>query len=202
MNSDPKVAFYLEHRELIEEWAPLRDVAAKAIASALERACRVDLLQQHGSAIKAGPSDPGRMIMKYVPSEQPSKKAYVELLWKIGSLCKPGDRAEWPVLSIVVDPKTAPELRESVLQATGVVAAACGLEWSDHDWWVLSTKLRPDPADIDLDEYAADCFQKLRDLYDGVADILVDTVNEFESRAPREQFPSSTKNSPRVWGNE
>lgn len=36
MNSDPKVSFYLEHRELIEEWASLRDVAARELSSALD----------------------------------------------------------------------------------------------------------------------------------------------------------------------
>lgn len=184
MNSDPKVSFYLEHRELIEEWASLRDVAARELSSALERACRAEQLSGHRSAIVLGPDHPSRRTLQFTPPRKSESTSYVELLWKPTQLCIPGDPVEWPVLSIVVNPYTALSLREPIRRAAGPIAAEHGLAWSDHKWWVLSRQLEPASPMITPDEYAAECMRKVRTLYDAVAEVLTVTVRRFEAGEP------------------
>ena len=100
MAIDDKVAFYLRHRTLIEEWAALREQAAAELEEALRRA--VGIISQQPDTPEIVKDDSVRNTPVYgirlqIPGE--SGAAWVALGWTHGRLLRPAGES-WPYTGI------------------------------------------------------------------------------------------------------
>jgi hypothetical protein len=97
---DDKVAFYLRHRTVIEEWAALRQQAAVALEECLFRA--VGIIRQRPSMPRIVENDssqyPTISISLEVPSTEPDAVC-VALGWSRSELLKPAGYS-WPYMGI------------------------------------------------------------------------------------------------------
>ena len=103
MAIDEKVAFYLRHRTLIEEWAALREQAAAALEEALSRA--VGIIGQRPDTPEIVEDDSDRRYPMYRISLQipgvESGAVWVALGWTRGQLLRPTGES-WPYMGIKI----------------------------------------------------------------------------------------------------
>jgi hypothetical protein len=110
MATDDKVAFYLRHRTLIEEWAALREQAAAELEEALSRA--VGIIGQRPETPEIVEFDSDRRHPMYgislqIPGAE-SGTVWVALGWARGQLLRPGGES-WPYMGIKIPGATRGE---------------------------------------------------------------------------------------------
>ena len=157
MASDEKVAFYLRHRALIEEWAALRGQAAAALEEAFSRAFGVVGQRADTPEIVRDAADrryPLYRVSLQVPGIAPGA-VWVALGWTRGGLLRPAGES-WPFMGIKAPGAgkgdaaydTAKSLlREAAARRLWTVSSASG--------WVWYNYLLPlEASETDLDAYA------------------------------------------------
>jgi hypothetical protein len=156
MAIDEKVAFFLRHRTLIEEWAALRGQAAAALEEAFSRAAGV--VGQRPDAPEIVKDDADRHYPLYRVSLQvpdiASDAVWVALGWTRGGLLRPSGES-WPYTGIKAPGAgkgdAAYDTAKSLLQE-----AAARRLWtkSSASGWVWWNYLPLEDAETDLDAYA------------------------------------------------
>jgi hypothetical protein len=155
MASDDKVAFYLRHRTLIEEWAALRLQAGTELEEALRRAVGI-IGQRQGSPQIVEDHSAGRNAVHGISLQIPdveSGAARVALGWTRGQLLKPGAES-WPYMGIripgAVKGNTSYDTAKHLSRD-----AASRLRWSQSSGnWAWYAYLPFAGDETDLDAYA------------------------------------------------
>jgi hypothetical protein len=156
MAGDEKVAFYLRHRTLIEEWAALRGQAATALEQALIRA--VGIVGQRREPPEIVKDDADRHHPLYRVSLQvpgiAADAVWVALGWTHGGLLRPWGET-WPYTGIRTPDAgkgdAAYDTAKSLLRG-----AAASRRWtqSSASGWVWWNYLPLEAGATDLDAYA------------------------------------------------
>jgi hypothetical protein len=156
MAIDEKVAFYLRHRTLIEEWAALRGQAAAALEEAFSRA--VGIVGQRPDAPEIVKDDADRHHPLYRVSLQvpgvASDAVWVALGWTRGGLLRPSGES-WPYTGIKApgvgkgDP--AYDTAKSLLREAAARRLWTKFSASGWVWW---NYLPLEDSETDLDAYA------------------------------------------------
>jgi hypothetical protein len=156
MASDEKVAFYLRHRALIEEWAALRGQAAAALEEAFSRA--VGVVGQRADTPEIVKDDTDRRFPLYRISLQvpgiAAGAVLVALGWTRGGLLRPSGES-WPYAGIKAPgagkgdaayDTAKNRLREAAARRLWTQSSASG--------WVWWNYLRLEASETDLDAFA------------------------------------------------
>ena len=156
MAIDEKVAFYLRHRALIEEWAALRGQAAAALEEAFSRA--VGIVGQRPDTPEIVKDDADRRYPLYRVSLQipgiASDAVWVALGWTRAGLLRPLGES-WPYTGIKAPGAgkgdAAYDTAKSLLRE-----AAARRQWtlSSASGWVWWNYLPLETSETDLDAYA------------------------------------------------
>jgi len=156
MAIDEKVAFFLRHRTLIEEWAALRGEAAAALEEAFSRA--VGIVGQRPDTPEIVKDEADRTHPLYSVSLQlpgvASDAVWVGLGWTRGGLLRPWAES-WPYTGIKAPGAgkghAAYDTAKSLLQE-----AAARRLWtkSSASGWVWWNYLPLEDGETDLDAYA------------------------------------------------
>jgi hypothetical protein len=154
MPTDEKVAFYLKHRLLIEEWAALREQAARELEEALVRAVG---FAREDPTLPTIIEDDSRQFPVYgigleLQGVEPGS-VLVALGWTRTHLLKP-ERESWPYMGIKVpnagrgEPlyDTVRNLLQDTARERGWIQSTGGWAWWDY--------LRLAASETDLDDYA------------------------------------------------
>jgi hypothetical protein len=156
MAIDEKVAFYLRHRTLIEEWAALRGQAAAALEEAFSRA--VGIVSQRPDALEIVRDDADRRFPLYRVSLQvpgvASDAVWVALGWTRGGLLRPSGES-WPYTGIKAPGAGKEDVAYDTAKSLLREAAARRL-WtlSSASGWVWWKYLPLEASETDLDAYA------------------------------------------------
>jgi hypothetical protein len=156
MASDEKVAFYLRHRALIEEWAALRGQAAAALEEAFSRAA--GLVGQRADAPEIVKDDADRLHPLYRVSLQVPGIAFgavwVALGWTHGGLLRPSGES-WPYTGIKAPGAGKGDAAYDTAKSR-LRGAAATLMWtqSSASGWVWWNYLPLGASETDLDAYA------------------------------------------------
>ena len=158
MASDEKVAFYLRHRALIEEWAALRGQAAAALEEAFSRAAGV--VGQRADTPEIVKDDTDRRYPLYRVSLQVPRIAsgavWVALGWTRGGLLRPSGES-WPYTGIKAPGAGKGDAAYDTAKSLLREAAARRL-WTKSSTsasgWVWWTYLPLEASETDLDAYA------------------------------------------------
>jgi hypothetical protein len=154
MAIDDKVAFYLRHRLLIEEWAALREQAATEAEGALARA--VGIIRQRPGTPEIVEDDPGRLhtygISLQVPDAVPGT-VWVALGWTRGQLLKPAGES-WPYMGIKIPRAARGETLFDTVKRL-LRESAAKRQWTQSTggwaWW---NYVQLEASETDLDDYA------------------------------------------------
>lgn len=161
MTDDPKVNFYLAHREQIEEWASLRHLAADMLDQALLAAVHQ---LANDEAVPTPTLVEGRDRYAKLPvMTAMASDVAIELGWSRSRLLAASDG--WPSLRIAVDPSHSATLKEAVLEATMSGYVTHGLDQKSHGWWLRWGLLKLPSELRDLEEFAVQCVNRWRDAY-------------------------------------
>jgi hypothetical protein len=173
MDEDPKLDFYLKRREQIEEWASLRDHAARALDRALDEAAKLFLLEpEHADGVIR---QVWRGTHVFLPIDSPAGRLGLGLWWKRGSLFKPSGYDNWPVLAITaMDGKKNPHYA-AARDATSTARLRFEMT-PGTDEWIWLRRFRMESGASDLEEFAAACFGTFRDAWLGLGPLLRDAI--------------------------
>lgn len=154
MTTDDKVAFYLRHRLLIEEWAALRAQAATELEESLVRA--VGTIRQRPDTPEIDENDsrryPTYSISLQIPGAE-AGKVRVALGWTHGELLKPTG-ASWPYVGIKIPDAAKGEILYNMVKDL-LKNAARERHWSQSEaGWVWWKYLPLAAAETELDDYA------------------------------------------------
>ena len=153
MDEDPKLKFYLQRRDQIEEWASLRRHAAAELDRALGEATQA-FLSKPDRAHCIQRTDWGGTHL-FVPVSSSDRIGF-SLWWKASDLFKPDAFGVWPVLAItVLDGKHDPA-RAAVKEATATARHRHGMDTSGPEW-VWRGRLAIESGSTDLEQFASDC---------------------------------------------
>jgi hypothetical protein len=155
MPVDDKVAFYLRHRTLIEEWAALREQAAAELDEALIRAAGI--VGQRPDTPEIVKDDSNRKSPVYgislqVPGAE-SRPVWVALGWTRGPLLKPSGES-WPYTGVKIPgaSKGDPLFDSTKLKLRD---AASRNQWTQSSGnWVWYSYISLEAGQTDLDAYA------------------------------------------------
>jgi hypothetical protein len=166
MDVDEKVAFYLRHRALIEEWAALRGQAAAALEEAFSRA--VGVVGQRADTPEIVKDDADRLHPLYrvslqVPGIAPGS-VWVALGWTHAGLLNPAGES-WPYTGIRAPGAGKGDAAYDTAKSRLREAAGRHL-WtkSSASGWVWWNYLPLEASETDLDAYAV---RHLEGLVDG-----------------------------------
>ena len=156
MAVDEKVAFYLRHRALIEEWAALRGQAAAALEEAFSRAAGV--VGQRADTPEIVKDDADRLHPLYrvslqVPGIAPGS-VWVALGWTHAGLLRPAGES-WPYTGIRAPGAGKGDAAYDTAKSRLREAAGRHL-WtkSSASGWVWWNYLPLEASETDLDAYA------------------------------------------------
>lgn len=158
MTDDEKLAFYLRHREQIDEWAGLRAHAEAVLDARLrESAWRLEHHRPLGGVIVEK-----RWGYEHVflPVEERTPNIGIGLAWKKTGLLSAG-----PTLALTCLDGRGYERYEAIRQATRSAGLANGLDSFGASEWLWKTQLQPAPDVSDLDEFAEYCIKRLLDAW-------------------------------------
>jgi hypothetical protein len=155
MATDDKVAFYLRHRTLIEEWAALREQAAAELEEALSRA--VGIIGQRPDTPEIVEDDSDRRYPTYglslqIPGTE-SAAAWVALGWTRGQLLKPAGES-WPYAGIKIPGKAKGDAVYDTAKHLLRDAAGKRLWTESTGGWAWWNYIRLEVGEADLDDYA------------------------------------------------
>jgi hypothetical protein len=154
MATDEKVAFYLRHYLLIEEWAALRERAVTELEQSFFRA--VGIVRQHPDTPKIVEDDTGRYPTIGISLEIPgaeSGKVRVALGWSRGELLKPAGNS-WPYIGIHIPGATRGETFYETVRELLRDAARDRLWTHSEPGWVWWAYIPLEADETDLDGYA------------------------------------------------
>jgi hypothetical protein len=155
MASDEKVAFYLRHRALIEEWAALRGQAAAALEEAFRRAAGV--VGQRADTPEIVKDDADRHYPLYRVSLQvpgiASGAVWVALGWTRGGLLRPSGES-WPYTGIKIPGATKGDAVYDTAKRQLRDAADRRLWTQSSGSWVWYSYMPLEASETDLDAYA------------------------------------------------
>ena len=162
MPEDEKLAFYLRHREQIEEWASLRSHAEDALNAELWESARRLALEL--------PED-GVLLEKrwgyehvFIPAAVELPSAGVGLAWKKSGLIGAG-----PTLAVTCLDGRNWHHYEALKAATQSVGLAHGLAKFGAREWLWKAQLRPPAGLMDLSGFATECLDRLQRVWADVA---------------------------------
>jgi hypothetical protein len=154
MAIDDKVAFYLRHRTLIEEWAALREQAAAELEEALTRAAGIIGQRPDTPEIVEFGSDrryPMYGISLQIPGAE-SGTVWVALGWTRGQLLRPTGES-LPYMGVKIPGATRGEAGYDTVKRL-LRDAASKLRWTATGGWVWYGYIQFEPGETDLDDYA------------------------------------------------
>jgi len=155
MATDDKVAFYLRHRTLIEEWAALREQAAAELEEALRRAVGVVGQRPDTPEIIENDSDrryPTYGISLQVPGAE-SGAVLVALGWTRGQLLRPAGES-WPYTGIKIPGTAKGDATYDTAKRLLRDAAGKRLWTESTGGWVWWNYIRLEAGEVALDAYA------------------------------------------------
>ncbi|KGN29734.1 hypothetical protein N802_11610 [Knoellia sinensis KCTC 19936] len=158
MADDEKLAFYLRHREQIEEWANLRSTAEAVLDSRLRGAAR-QLVHELPSAGVIAERRWGYEHI-FIPADAREPRVGMGLAWKKKGVVNAG-----ATLALTCLDGTKDARYRALKAATQSVALTHGLERFGSSEWLWMTHLRPAPDLVDLGEFADYCVQQLHDAW-------------------------------------
>ena len=157
MAVDEKVAFYLRHRTLIEEWAALRGQAAAALEEAFRRA--VGIVGQYPDTpeiVKDADRNPLYRVSLQIPGIA-SDAVWVALGWTHGGLLRPSGGEPWPYTGIKTPGAGKGDAAYDTAKAL-LREAAARRRWTltstSGSGWVWYNYLPLEAGATDLDAYA------------------------------------------------
>ena len=154
MATDDKVAFYLRHRPLIEEWAALREQAVTELEESLFRAAGI--VRQHPGTPEVVEDDSSRYRTIGISLEIPgaeSGKVWVAFGWSQGELLKPGGNS-WPYMGVHIPGATKGETLYDTVRDL-LRHAARDRHWTQSErGWVWWGYIPLEADETDLDDYA------------------------------------------------
>lgn len=103
-------------------------------------------------------------------TEDPLPKAWIELWWSKKDLLTRVSGWRWPILAVNMDGQEAKQLRVAVHDAT-TSAVGYGMD-STWQHWVRFGQVVPVSEPIDIDEYAENCSQRLRNAWLGLHEVI------------------------------
>ena len=155
MVADEKVAFYLRHRTLIEEWAALREQAAAELEEALSRA--VGIIGQNLDTPEIVKDDSVRRYPVYGISLQlpgaESGASWVALGWTRGQLLRPAGES-WPYLGVKIPGATKGDAVYDTAKRLLRDSASRRLWTQSSGSWVWYSYIPLAASETDLDAYA------------------------------------------------
>ncbi len=167
MAIDEKVAFYLRHRTLIEEWAALRGQAAAALEEAFSRAVGVIGQRPDAPEIVEDNSDRGHPLYRVSlqVSGIASDAVWVALGWTHGGLLRPSGES-WPYTGIKAPGAGKGDAAYDTAKSLLREPAARRL-WtkSSASGWVWWNYLPLEDSETDLDAYAVRHVEALVDAW-------------------------------------
>jgi hypothetical protein len=155
MPTDDKVAFYLRHRMLIEEWAALREQAAAELDEALSRAVGIGQPPDTPEIVEVGLDrrTPVYGISLQVPGAEVGP-VWVALGWTRVRLLRPVGGDSWPYMGVRIPGATKGEAGYDTVKRL-LRDAASKLGWTTSGDWVWFRYIQFEPGETDLDDYAA-----------------------------------------------
>jgi hypothetical protein len=154
MATDDKVAFYLRHWPLIEEWAALREQAVTELEESFARA--VGIVRQHPATPKIIEDESSRYPTIGISLEVPgaeSGSVLVALGWSRGELLKPGGNS-WPYMGIKIPGATRGQSFYDAVKDL-LRCAARDRHWDHSEYgWVWWGYIPLEAGETDLDDYA------------------------------------------------
>jgi hypothetical protein len=166
MAGNDKVAFYLRHRPLIEEWAALRDQAAVELEEALARA--VGIIRQRPGTPEIVEDDSDRRYPTYgislqIPGAEPGT-AWVAPGWTRGQLLRPAGES-WPYMGIKIPGATRGEAVYDTAKRLLRDAAGKRLWTESTGGWVWWNYIPLEADQTDLDGYAVRQVEELAEAW-------------------------------------
>lgn len=166
MATDDKVAFYLRHRTLIEEWAALREQAAAELEGALRRA--VGIIGQRPDTPEIVEDDSARHYPVYgislqIPGAE-SEAVWVALGWTRGQLLRPAGES-WPYMGIKIPGVTKGDAVYDTAKRLLRDAASRRLWTLSSGSWVWYSYISLEASETDLDAYAVCHVESLVDAW-------------------------------------
>ena len=166
MATDEKVAFYLRHRTLIEEWAALREQAAAELEEALSRAAGIVGQRPDTPEIVKDDSDrhhPIYRVSLQIPGVE-SGAVWVALGWTHGGLLRPSGES-WPYMGIKTPGAGKGDAGYDTVKSL-LREAAARLWWtSQASGWVWWNYIPLEAGETDLDDYAVRHVEDLVDAW-------------------------------------
>ena len=155
MPEDEKLAFYLRHREQIEEWASLRSHAEEVLNAELWASARRLALNL--------PED-GVLLEKrwgyehvFIPAAVELPSIGMGLAWKQSGVMGTG-----PTLAVTCIDGRQSNHYDTLKAATQAVGLAHGLDKFGASEWLWKAQLRPQPGLMDLSVFAGECLDRLQ----------------------------------------
>lgn len=186
MADDPKIQFYLTHRNLIQEWAAIADPAAQALEHALLSAAH-ELVASAGGNLPAPRINPGgTTFVRLDITTAPYPGVWFELSWERRSLLRHG-AGTWPSLRLVTSPQEPAELREALKDVSATVMIRNGLDQGSRHWWIRHGDLNPESEPIDIDQFARDCLQRMVTVHAELHEPIRQVVQGFQASQPDPQ---------------
>src|ERR1700742_4046480 len=173
MATDDKVAFYLRHRTLIEEWAALREQAAAELEEALSRAVGIIGQRPDTPEIVKDDSDhrkPTYGISLQIPGVE-SGAVGVALGWVRGQLLRPAGES-WPYMGIRIPGRTKGDAVYDTAKRILRDAAGRRLWTQSSGNWVWYSYIPLEASETDLDDYAVRHVEGLVDAWKGLASTM------------------------------
>jgi len=158
MPEDEKLAFYLRHREQIEEWASLRSHAEEVLNAQLWESAR---------RLALNLPEAGVLLEKrwgyehvFIPAAVEFPRMGMGLAWRKSGLMGAG-----PTLAVTCLDGRQSNQYEALKSATQAVGLAHGLDKFGASEWLWKTQLRPPSGLMDLSAFAGDCLDRLQRMW-------------------------------------
>lgn len=185
MSDDKKLDFYFQNYEVIDQWVDLRQEAIDRMDGAIINAVQQMNLDDVLRPVPIEVRQQDRLLLQFALGETRRDQQCIELSWVASELFRPGTRHEWPTIALVAHPRTDPQLRAEIFQATKEYADSRSFERSGTGWWIRHKALQPTTIPFDIDEYAQYCAQFFFEVWDAVSEKEIAVIERFNASITR-----------------
>lgn len=167
MPLDSKIEFYLSHRELIEEWASIRERAAAATDAALRDAFTQFAADYRGDD-RLNFGENGNWRWAQIHPDEPGTGGlgvHFELLWHQGHLFSWNHKHTWPTFGLMMSNRTHGSPKAPIREATQVQVGELQTRLASppisDDRWVWRYELMFEPDSEDVVSFGRNCVREL-----------------------------------------
>lgn len=176
MTDSKKLDFYLRHRDLIEEWAAIRDQAAMELDLALESATSL-LVEEDLPGMSFTKKYGGRGVRIPV-----SSGVEVLLWWRKEQLFRAKGERRLPILTVHTPSGRKFAGRAKLKEATRQTRLSHGMT-KEGVQWVWKGNIYPEEPLLDLEAYAQTCVVRLRDAWQELHEPIRQALTEAADSA-------------------